>query len=270
MYRAHRYGPVTKSSSSRQFDPRLDCVALLLIIVDFLLLGYFAWEVAEVEAASGSLNRVIIFLTLFCTLPSLLGMAMAWYMRGKPYVFALPLFFVSVMVAPGINYACASLGAKHLLIYTQMEYQSRRNYGPVSIHVYLGAKDAVEPLVRILQDHDSKYRRDAVVDLGIIGPAAAEAVPNLLQVLRERNRDASYQAAQSLVKIGGTGIDALIQALTDDEDRVRLTAIVALQNAGAAGLPALPALEKDWPHEDPTVRYQIDLAAQNIHRASGQ
>ena len=269
MYRAHRYGPTSKSSS-RQFDPRLDCLALLLIIFDSSLLGYFAWKVAQVEAASGSINRVIIYLTLICTLPSLLGMALAWYMRGKPYFFALPLFFVSVMVSPGINYACASLGAKHLLIYTQMEYQSRRIYGPVTVHVYPGAKEAVEPLVRILQDHDSKYRRDVVVDLGVIGPAAAEAVPNLLQVLRERNREVSYQAGQSLVKIGGTGIDALVQALQDDEDRIRLTAVVALQNAGPAGLPAIPALEKNWSHEDPTVRYQIDLAVQNIRRGSPQ
>jgi len=95
---------------------------------------------------------------------------------------------------------------------------------------------------------------------------AAEAVPALSEILRERDRDVSYEASQSLVKIGGAGIDALIQALSAEEDRVRLTAILALQNAGAAGRPAIPQLEKMWSKQDPAMRSQIDLAVSNLRR----
>jgi len=68
------------------------------------------------------------------------------------------------------------------------------------------------------------------------------------------------------MKIGGAGIDALIQALSADEDRIRLTAIVALQNAGTAGRPAIPELEKRWSKEDPAIRSQIDIAISNLRR----
>jgi len=63
-------------------------------------------------------------------------------MRGKMYLFALPLLFISVMVFPGIHYACASIAAKPLLPYAQMEYATRRTYTvgttPVTLHVYPG------------------------------------------------------------------------------------------------------------------------------------
>jgi HEAT repeat protein len=195
-------------------------------------------------------------------------------MRGKVYIFALPLLFASVMTFPGIQYACASVAAKHVLPYAQMEYATRRSYTvgktPVTLHVYPGSRDAVAPLVQILKDVDSPHRNEAVTDVGIIGPPAAEAVPYLSQILRDRSRDLSYRASQSLVKIGGAGIDALIQALSADEDRVRLVAIVALQNAGTAGRAAIPELEKRWSKEDPSIRSQIDIAISNLRRTRNE
>ena len=86
------------------------------------------------------------------------------------------------------------------------------------------------------------------------------------EILRDRDRDASSEASRSLVKIGGAGIDALIQALSADEDRVRLAAILALLNAGAAGRPAIPALEKIWSKQHPAIRSQIDIAVSNLRR----
>ena len=176
----------------------------------------------------------------------------------------------SVTEFPGIQYVCASFVAKPLLPYAQMEYATRRTYTvgktPVTLHVYPGSRDAVASLVHLLQDADSPYRTAAVMDVGVIGPPAAEAVPYLAQIMRERDRGVSYAASQSLVKIGGAGIDALIQALLAEEDRVRLVAIVALQNAGPAGRPAIPELEKRWSKEDPAIRSQIDIAVTNLRR----
>jgi len=151
-----------------------------------------------------------------------------------------------------------------------MEYATQRTYTvgktPVALSVSPVFLDAVAPLVHILQDPNSPDRNAAVMDVGVIGPPAAEAVPYLSQIMRERDRGASYRAGQSLLKIGGAGIDALIQALSAEEDRVRLVAIVALQNAGPAGRAAIPELEKRWSKEDPAIRSQIDLAVSNLRR----
>src|SRR4029077_10606162 len=129
--------------------------ALLLIVLDLCLLGVFAWKEARVEAAAGSANYLILSMTLLSTIPSVVGLSMAWSMRGKVYIFALPLLFASVMTFPGLQYACASIVAKKWLPYAQVEYATRRTYTigktPVTLHVYPGSRDAVAPLVHILQ-----------------------------------------------------------------------------------------------------------------------
>jgi hypothetical protein len=273
IYRADRFAPPSKTGR-RQVDPRLDTVALLLILIDLILLGIFAWKTAHALAAGSPPHRLMIQMAFISAIPSLVGLGLFGYMRGRAYIFALPLLAMSVVLLPGLNYACASYLARPFLPYTQIEYATRRTYTvgstPVMLHVYPGSRDAVAPLVRILQDPQSPSRNAAVIDAGIVGPAAAEAVPLLSQILRERNRELSYQAGQSLVKIGGPGIDALIEALKADQDRVRLVAIVALQNAGAAGKPAIPELEKMWSKADPAMRSQIDIAVTNLRRTRNE
>lgn len=269
LYRDHRFAPPPKTGRGK-VDPRLDSLALILIMVDLILLGMFALQSAKGQAAAEPPNRLILRMTMVSILPSLVGLALCGYMRGKGYVFALPLLCTSVMVLPGLNYICGSYLARPLLPYAEIEFATRRSYvidsSPVTVHIYPGSRDAVAPLVRVLQDSDSPSRNAAVVDAGIVGPSAAAAVPYLDQIMRERDRDLSYKASQSLVKIGGPGIDALIEALKAEQDRIRWVAIVALQNAGLAGKPAIPELEKMWSKSDPAMRSQIDIAVTNLRR----
>ena len=273
IYRAHRFAPPSHTAR-RQVDPRLDTLAVLLILIDVLLLGLFTWKSAQALATGGSANRLILYMSFLSAVPSLMGLGLWGYMRGRVYVFALPLLGMSVLLLPGINYMTASYLARPFLPYTQIEFATRRTYAvgktPVTLHVYPGSKEAVPPLVRILKDPDSPYRKNAVVDVGIVGSAAAEAVPVLSQIMRERDRDMSYQASQSLVKIGGPAIDALIDALKAEQDRVQMVAIVALQNAGPAGKPAIPELEKMWSKVDPSMRAQIDIAVTNLRRTRNE
>src|SRR5882762_1709201 len=107
IYRAHRFAQTSRTSGG-QVDPRLDTFALMLIVLDLCLLGLFACKVARVEAAAGSSNRLILYMSLLSAIPSVVGLSLAWFMRGKVYIFAIPLLFVSVMTFPGLQYACAS------------------------------------------------------------------------------------------------------------------------------------------------------------------
>ncbi len=269
LYRGDRFAPPSKTARGK-VDPQLDTFALLLIMIDVILLGLFALQSAKGHAAGDSPNRLILRMTMFSAIPSLLGLGLFGFMRGKAYVFALPLFCMSVMVLPGLNYVCSSYLARPLVSYAEIEFATRRSYviaaKPVTVHVYPGSRDAVAALVLVMQDSQSPSRRAAVIDVGIVGTSAAVAVPFLDQIMRERDREMSYQASQSLVKIGGPGILALIEALKADQDRVRWVAIVALQNAGPAGKPAIPELEKMWSKSDPAMRSQIDIAVTNLRR----
>jgi hypothetical protein len=270
IYRGDRFAPPSKSAR-RAVDPRLDTFAVLLILVDVVLLGFFALKCAQALVAETSPNRMILWMSLISVVPSLAGLGLWGFMRGKTYIFAFPLLAVSAMLLPGVNYFCASYLARPLLPYTQIEHATRRTYKmgstSVTVHLYPGSKDAVDPLVRVLQNPDSPDRAAAVVDAGVVGPVAAPTVPALALILRERDRDLSYQAGLSLAKIGGTGIDALIEGLKAEQDRVRLVSIIALQNAGTAGKPAIPELEKMWSKADPAMRSQIDIAVTNLRRA---
>lgn len=269
IYRDHRFAP--SSPTRRNADPRLDTLALLLILIDLVLLAMFAGKSAQAHVAGASPKHLILYMSLFSIVPSLVGIALWAYMRGRTYIFALPLLGMSVILFPGLNYTCASYLARPLLPYTQIEYATRRTYTlgstPTTVHVYTGSREAVSTLVQILKDPNSSDREKAIVDVGILGPVAAEAAPVLSEIMRERDRELSYQASQSLVKIGEPGIDALIEALQAEQDRVRLVAIVALQNAGPAGKRAIPELEKMWSKSDPAMRSQIDIAVTNLRRS---
>jgi HEAT repeat protein len=269
IYRDHRFATASRPARGK-VDPRLDTFALILIMVDLILLGIFAVLSAKGQVAGDSPNRLTLRMTMLSAIPCIVGLGLWSYMRGKAYLFALPLLCMSVFMLPVVNYVCGSYLAKPLVPYTSIEFATRRSYAlgskTVTVHVYPGSREAVPVLIRVLQDPQSPSRSDAVRDAGLIGPLAAEAVPYLDQILRERDREMSYQAGQSLVKIGGPGINALIDALQAEQDRIRLAAIVALQNAGPDGKTAIPELEKMWAKSDPAMRSQIDIAVTNLRR----
>src|SRR5260221_14295594 len=103
LYRGHRFAPPSKTARGK-VDPQVDTFALLLIMVELILLGLFALESAKGQAAGVSPNRLILRMTMFSAIPSLLGFGLWGTMRGKAYIFALPLFCMSFLVLPGLNY----------------------------------------------------------------------------------------------------------------------------------------------------------------------
>jgi HEAT repeat protein len=63
------------------------------------------------------------------------------------------------------------------------------------------AKEAVPALIAVLKDEDSELRASAATALGGIGPAAKEAVPALSVALKDKDKRVREIAASALRKI---------------------------------------------------------------------
>jgi HEAT repeat protein len=120
--------------------------------------------------------------------------------------------------------------------------------------------DALPHLVAMLRHEDKYVRRNAVWALGRIGPLAKAAVPDLTAALTDPDPRTAGGAAQALGNMGTDAADA-VTALTA---AMRGTNIVLCRMAAKAlsqiGRPALQALITHLQHRDPFVRGEAALA----------
>lgn len=86
----------------------------------------------------------------------------------------------------------------------------------------------------------SALRIGATRGLGLIGPAAESAVPDLIAALGQD--DTRWAAAQSLAQMGRGAIPALIEAAQNQDSEVRHSAVYALGEAGTNAAPATAVL----------------------------
>ena len=103
-------------------------------------------------------------------------------------------------------------------------------------------ESTLDKLVRRLRARDVAVRVHAAVVLSEMGPAAAEAVPWLLQALSDADAHVRRLAAWTLGYVGEGEpevADALQGALRDDDEGVCRMAAAALALIGLAGGPAL-------------------------------
>jgi HEAT repeat protein len=93
----------------------------------------------------------------------------------------------------------------------------------------IGAEAAVPSLVVALSDApDDLVRASAAEALGQIGPRAAVAIPALIAALKHADDEVCDAAACALRKIGLPAAHALIEAVTDDDGRLRKRATAVL------------------------------------------
>jgi HEAT repeat protein len=80
--------------------------------------------------------------------------------------------------------------------------------------------------------------------LAEIGPEAAAAVPALVATLKKPDEVefVRRQVASALGRIGSKAVPELIEVLANDNERVRLGAILALNQIGAGAKSAVPPL----------------------------
>jgi len=101
-----------------------------------------------------------------------------------------------------------------------------------------------QTLIQALMDESVRVREAAADALAESGPQAVDAVPALLQALKNEERDWALRQAASdaLGAIGSEAVPALIEALADEDEQVRRAAAGALRDMGPQAGDAIPAL----------------------------
>jgi HEAT repeat protein len=130
-----------------------------------------------------------------------------------------------------------------------------------------GKAAAVAPLIEIVRSKDAGFHR-AVADLGWIGPQAKEAIPAVMELLRDtrklgnrRNRREVRQiAAHALTTMGPEAkaalVPALIEFLASTDPGTRRFALESLQPLVPEARISVPALTALLSDADPGVRVQ--------------
>jgi HEAT repeat protein len=95
---------------------------------------------------------------------------------------------------------------------------------------------------RVARPEIATPREAAAFSLGLIGPAAKEAVPALIKALGDGEGTVAWKAAVALARIGGDSVPRLIKALKGRNPVVRSMAAYTLGETGPASIPAIPGL----------------------------
>src|SRR5260370_19868176 len=125
----------------------------------------------------------------------------------------------------------------------------------------------VDDWIKDLKNPDSNVRGRAVEALAQLGPAAAKAVPALIEVLKDRDPQVRVEATQALAAIGTGAIGALVDALKESNKYVRMGAALTLGHLGTAAQTAVPALRTTLKDKDVRVRCHAAPALWRIDHA---
>jgi HEAT repeat protein len=120
------------------------------------------------------------------------------------------------------------------------------------------AKKAVLALRHAMKDRDHRIRAAAAEALGAMELEAADAVPELLEGLRDKKQLVHDKAANALVLMTVAGVPGLLEKVRRAENRDRWLAPPAQGGQGAQRDP-IPQLFKDLSDKDPQVRSKAAL-----------
>jgi HEAT repeat protein len=112
------------------------------------------------------------------------------------------------------------------------------------------AKAAVPQLAAALKDKDQVVRMSVAQALGRFGPEARAALPDLVRAFKPSDafsvsvdgKTVSDRVGEALVKIGPSGMEALVELLHDKDPSVRRDAAFVFIHLGPAGRDAIPVL----------------------------
>lgn len=104
------------------------------------------------------------------------------------------------------------------------------------------AQQRVARLLEAVEHGDSSVRREALFDLGELGPAAEAVVPALRVAVERDPSGTGALATETLGYIGPAAVPALAQLVTHEDRDVARTAHEALAEMGPQAVAAVPAL----------------------------
>ncbi len=115
--------------------------------------------------------------------------------------------------------------------------------------------------IAALNNDDGAVRASAADTLGLFGESATDAIPQLIQALRDGYEPVCLNAAYALGTIGEPAVPQLIETLSDENGPTRRMAAYAL---AAVGTPAVPALSEALQHTEDAVRIEATYALAQI------
>jgi HEAT repeat protein len=107
---------------------------------------------------------------------------------------------------------------------------------------YIPTKPRIYLFQKLKPGRAIEYRLGAIRALGVIGPAAIDALPDLLETLQDSDTRLRWITAQTLPQLGPEAVTALIPLLTNADASLRHAAVYSLGEARPNALPAVPAL----------------------------
>src|SRR5439155_26464793 len=94
-----------------------------------------------------------------------------------------------------------------------------------------------------LEKEDDFVRKWAAISLALVGPAAQEAIPVLLQSVSAKEKDVAQAARVALSEIGAPDaqqLPSLLRTLQDRRDSVRCEAALSIGKMGPQAAEAVP------------------------------
>ncbi len=106
-------------------------------------------------------------------------------------------------------------------------------------------KLVVSRLIPSLEQEDPFVQKWGAISLALVGPAAQEAIPVLLQNVSAKEKDVEQAARVALSEIGAPDaqqLPSLLRTLQDPRDSVRCEAALSIGKMGPAAQEAVPLL----------------------------
>ena len=139
------------------------------------------------------------------------------------------------------------------------------------VSIRADVKKVLPLLLKVFQDKDmaSGVRRQAVMSIGELGPAAAEAVHVLIRCFNNEDRGYSLYTPQityALVDIGAAAVGPLVKNLSATDLKILCRTIHALGKFGPTAAPAVGPLRELTQHSDRSVASEATWALREIER----
>ena len=123
----------------------------------------------------------------------------------------------------------------------------------------------IESYISSLDKHNPNGIRLAAIEkLSEIGVEASDAVPDLVELLRDKSQEISSSACSALVSIGKAAVPELIKTLEDKVKVVRISAIQTLGEIGLESSKAVPTLLVGLKNDDIEVKRAVIVALGQI------